>query len=279
MQWKKIDISIWFEIDGVEQLIVIEDKVGSSIHYKQLERYFEEINCHNNYWREKEKQKKHILEKYVKEEGNVFKIFYKNNVIDEWESKYIKKLGWKIYDINLLYELFKDVETENNILSDYKEYITNSYFSSIRKQPPSEWDLISWHAFFNEYKRSECISNESEMGCYQNEYYYMKFFVKDHEKDYPCFEIRSRDFSFDNINGKCSLIIRVVLYNLEKQPNIENINQWQSMLKMRGFNLNHRKDITKLKQIGTIEIRNFENSEIGLINVFNDVSTLLSEIF
>ena len=31
-QWKKIDVSVWFKVDGMEHLIVIEDKTDSKEH-------------------------------------------------------------------------------------------------------------------------------------------------------------------------------------------------------------------------------------------------------
>ena len=114
---------------------------------------------------------------------------------------------------------------------------------------------------------------------YQKEYYYIKFFVKGHEKDLPCFEIRSRDFKYDKSSEKCSIVVRAVLYNLTEQANAKSIEAWQQSLKKHGFSLNHRTDITKHKQIGIIEITNFENNDQALTNVFNNISILLSEIF
>ena len=138
--------------------------------------------------------------------------------------------------------------------------------------------MISWHSFFNDYYTLDCISDKKEINCYQKEYYYIKFFVKGHENDLPCFEIRSRDFKFDGNNGKCSIVVRAVLYNLTEQANAKSIEDWQQSLKKHGFNLNHRTDITKHKQIGIIEITNFENNDQALTDVFDNISILLSEI-
>lgn len=274
-QWKNIDISIWFKIDGIEQLIVIEDKTGSGIHDDQLARYEKEIIGHNDFWRNKENN----TERYIEKGGNVFKVFYKTNIIDAWEAKHTEGLGWKTYDIYSIYDIFKDINTDNEVLGYYIEYIKNIHSAVKREQPPSEWGLISWHSFFNDYHLLDCISEKKEINCYQKEYYYIKFFVKGHEDDMPCFEIRSRDFKFDKSNGKNCIVVRAVLYNLTEQANAESIESWQQSLKKHGFSLNYRTDITRHKQIGTIEITDFENNDQALTNVFNKISILLSEIF
>lgn len=277
-QWKNIDISIWFKIDGIEQLIVIEDKTGSGIHDDQLARYEKEIIGHNDFWRNEENRKRYNIERYIEKGGNVFKVFYKTNIIDEWEAKHTEGLGWKTYDIYSIYNLFKDIETDNEVLGYYIEYIKKIHYAARREQPPSEWGLISWHSFFNDYHLLECVSEKKEINCYQKEYYYIKIFIKGHKNDLPCFEIRSRDFKFDKSSGKCSIVVRAVLYNLTEQASAKSIEDWQQSLKKHGFSLNHRTDITKHKQIGIIEITNFENNDQALTDVFDNISILLSEI-
>ena len=98
-QWKNIDVSIWFKVDEKEHLIVIEDKTGSGIHDDQLKRYSEEINNHNDFWRNEENRKKYKTERYVEDDENIFKVFYKTNIIDQWEKDNAIKNTWKIYDI------------------------------------------------------------------------------------------------------------------------------------------------------------------------------------
>ena len=278
-QWKNIDISIWFKIDGIEQLIVIEDKTGSGIHDDQLVRYEKDIIGHNDFWRNEENRKKYNVDRYIEKNGNVFKVFYKTNIIDEWEAKHTEGLGWKTYDIYSIYDIFKDINTDNEVLGYYIDYIKKIHSAARREQSPSEWGLISWHSFFNDYPPLVCVSEEKEINCYQKEYYYIKFFVKGHEKDLPCFAIRSRDFKFDKSSGKCSIVVRAVLYNLTEQANAHAIEAWQQSLKKHGFRLNYRNDIAKHKQIGAIEITDFEDNDQALTNVFNNISILLSEIF
>lgn len=278
-QWKNIDISIWFQIDGEEHLIVIEDKTGSGIHDDQLARYEKEIIKHNDFWNKEENRNKYKPERYVEKRENIFKIFYKTNIIDSWEKDCVEKNKWKACDIYFIYNLFSNLETDNEVLEYYIEHIKSIYTAAKRTLPPSEWNLISWHAFFNDYHLPDCISQNQEVNCYQKKYYYIKFFVKGHEKNMPCFEIRSRNFKIDKDSGKCSTIARAVLYNLSQLASAEDIEKWQDQLKKYGFNLNYRGNISKHKQIGWIMLKDIENTESALINALDHLSELLSLIF
>ena len=95
----------------------------------------------------------------------------------------------------------------------------------------------------------------------------------------PCFEIRNRDFKNIENEKKCSLLVRVVLYNLSNQANEHTIKEWQQSLKNHGFKLNHRNDISTHKQIGSICIENIDNTEKCLSITFDRINTLLSSLF
>lgn len=277
-QWKKIDVSVWFKVDGEEYLIVIEDKTGSGIHDDQLTKYYEEIQNHNEYW--KKRGEDYRTERYLKNEKNIFKVFYKTNIIDQWERDNAEESGWKnIYDINSIYTLFSNIDTDNEVLGYYIDYIKKIHSAAKREENPSEWNLISWHSFFNDYHPLDCISDKKEINCYQKEYYYIKFFVKGHENDLPCFEIRSRDFKFDGNSGKCSILVRVVLYNLSKPAKAEDIDEWKKLLGQQGFKLNNKKDISKQKQIGIYDLEVLGNNEEKLTEGFNEICELLSRMF
>ena len=170
-QWKNIDISIWFKVDGDEHLLVIEDKTGSEIHNDQLKKYSLEIKKHSDFWKNEEHQKTKRSERYIENDQNIFKIFYKTNIIDQWENDNAKSCGWKIYDIYSIYELFSDINTDNEVLGYYQEYIQKTYSAAKREIPLNEWNLISWHSFFNDYQTPDCISSKKDINCYQKEYY------------------------------------------------------------------------------------------------------------
>ena len=73
--------------------------------------------------------------------------------------------------------------------------------------------------------------------------------------------------------------MRAVLYNLSYTVNAEDIKTWQESLEKHGFILNHKKDISKLKQIGYFVKTDIENNEISLTNALNKISALFSTIF
>lgn len=283
-QWKNIDISIWFKVDGKEHLIIIEDKTESGVHDNQLDRYEKEINDHNNFWRNETNRKKYTQERYLEKDSTLFKVFYKTNIIDDWEKEYANEQnGWETFDIFDIYNIFKGLQTDNEVLGYYKEHIEKIYSSASRKDIPSNWDLISWHSFFNSYEPCSFVSPKTEINCYQKEYYYIKLFVKDHEKDLPCFEIRSRDFKVDSETGKCSIIARAVLYNLSDEAQNaltkDKIIEWQGLISNYGFKLNQKSDINKHKQIGNFVINDIENNEESLTNALDYMCELLNSIF
>ncbi len=113
-QLNKIDITVQIETSlGRKIKLFIEDKTFSNEH-NQLSIYDKFIDDINDY--------------------EVYKIFYKTNLIDDEEQKRIQnvndtnKTDWKIYDIYRIYGFFSEyISSDNLILSQYSEYITQIY--------------------------------------------------------------------------------------------------------------------------------------------------------
>ena len=276
-QWKNIDIALWFRIDGEDYLVVIEDKVGSQEH-NQLKIYNDAINGHNNWWKH---NKDACTETYVREDirfakddDHIFKIFYKTDIIDEEEKRRVEAQNWKIYSIYDIYPLLQDIQPTSELLGSYMEHVRKTWNDAMRTSLPSEWNILAWHSLFNEYTHKIDISQHKEINTFQGAYYYTKFFVKGHENDMPCFEIRSRDFVFDG--NRFSMKILAVLYNYEGEATKEQIDAWQTALSSAGFSLNHRKN---MKQIAWLEIGDIENSEAGIRTALDRASELLVNTF
>ena len=279
-QWKSIDISVRFEIDGKERLIVIEDKTGSGIHDSQLAKYADSIKEHDVFWRKTENRKKYPNHpRYTENDDDVFMIFYKTNIVDAWERKEAEDCGWQVYDIYRINEIFEDLTSDNEVLCYYLEHIRKMRICAERRMPPSSWDLMSWHSFFASYHVPDCVSEHTEINCYQKKYYYIKLFVKGHEGDVPCLEIRSRDVIPDKNGDRFSITVRAVLYNLSDPASAEIISHWQKLLEKHGFTLNYRKNVSRHKQIGVIRINSIENNEQALTNALNEAGKLLSRVF
>lgn len=284
-QWKKIDVSIWFKIDGVDYLIVIEDKVESAEH-DQLDKYTKSITEHNDWWKEHqtryEKTRKEQDIRFINDEKNIFKIFYKTDLVDDEERKRVKDYGWCLYDLNEIARLFADLSATDEILRDYCDHIHEKATAIRRETPPSKWGLLEWHAFFRDYEPSELISAKKEIGRYQNSFYYIKFFVKGHETDYPCLEIRSRDFVFDENTGRNCQTALAVLYSIDRAKigiTRETIDAWQQKLIQNEFHPSNRKDVETHQQIAKITRECAEDTEESLKQTLYQLETLLAKTF
>lgn len=110
--------------------IIIEDKVFSSDHSRQLERYFENI-------------------KYKGVEDNhILRIYYKTG--EEYQKERLKIKVFEIYEKqDILAVIPKDFH--NNILSEYRSYIENlQLLSDYKEQSIEMWDTNAWIRFVNE---------------------------------------------------------------------------------------------------------------------------------
>ena len=270
-QWKNIDVSIWFKINNEEHLIVIEDKVGSKEH-DQLEKYNNEIDLHNTYWNKRKKSKDSI--RYVTNNQNIFKVFYKTNVMDNDEVERVKKQDWKIFNIFDIYKLLENIVPTSELLKFYLEHIKFLYLSAKRDFPLDKWNLISWHSFFNDYELIDEISSTKTVGTFQNQFYYIRLFVKECEDVLPCFEIRSRDFKFQK--NKFTIKIKAMLSELQHNPLKDEISKWKKIFKDAGFIVNN-KDVKK--QIGYINVDFNGNTENDLKHALDSVSKMLCNIF
>lgn len=284
-QWKNIDVSIWFKIDGVDYLIVIEDKVESAEH-DQLDKYTKSIKEHNDWWKEHqtryEKTRKEQDIRFINDEKNIFKIFYKTDLIDKEEEERVNGYGWRPYGLREIDALFADLSATDEILRDYCDHIHEKAMAIKRETPPSKWGLLEWHAFFHDYEPSALVSAKKEIGRYQNSYYYIKFFVKGHETDYPCLEIRSRDFVFYEKTGRICQTALAVLYSIDRAKTDitqKNIITWQMKLMRNGFQPTNRKDVKTQQQIAKITLECAEDTEESLKKTLYQLETLLAKAF
>ena len=144
-QVENIDICVDFKVDGVDHILIIEDKVESNEHDNQLQRYMEiiaEWNKGNH-----AKRPSHF-------------IYYKPRKLSDVEEKAIKKAKiskrkwqWRSFDINHVYYFFQQYLKHGNIIiQQYAEYISNIFHSykEVSTDPLSEWSELNWKTFFNQ---------------------------------------------------------------------------------------------------------------------------------
>ena len=224
-QWKKIDVSVWFEIEEDDKLyvIAIEDKTTSEEH-NQLEAYNKALN---------------------EKSANCYKIFYKPSKIEEIEIDRVKKSGWRIYDIEKINGLFEDfTDSSSEILRYYSQHISNLAKAwknvSLPQRHDTIMDCISWQAFF---ENTLCVPLRKK-GYDCSTYIYRNMFAGvticlQHEKQ-PYLEIRSEDF-FGNDRKELHGKIRVLLLGYE----VDN-GKWDSF-KKRARNFNSQNKLKTLK--------------------------------
>ena len=158
-QWKNIDVSIWFTIQGEEYLIVIEDKTTSEEH-KQLDNYNKKIQEHIDW----------LIKNNKKPIKQVYKVFYKTAQISGVEKERIEEAGWNnIFDIDTIYKLFKDVKnTRSEVLDGYANHIRdiNDTYNNFENIPFEKW--LYNNTIFQAYVQKNLKVDYS--GCYNGIY-------------------------------------------------------------------------------------------------------------
>jgi len=129
-QYKHIDILC---IVNNKYAIIIEDKVNTSNHSNQLQRYLDDIK--------KEFSEDKIVAIY-------YKIYDQSNYYDIKKNKYIPFLRKDILNI------LESYNGNNNIIQNYKSYIINieNNVQSYKKLDLQNWNNNSWIGFFKEIK-------------------------------------------------------------------------------------------------------------------------------
>lgn len=189
-QLKKIDITVQIETSlGRKIKLFIEDKTFSNEH-NQLSVYDKFIDDINDY--------------------EVYKIFYKTNLIDEEEQKRVQnvndtnKTDWKIYDIYRIYGFFsKYISSDNLILSQYSEYITQIYkaITNTKKPQDNQTNLhfLQWQAYFRNVVIPALKGNGISYQCSTwkaGQFPYVVLYIKKSgygDRKIPYLEIQSRD--------------------------------------------------------------------------------------
>ena len=133
-QWEKIDV--WVEVNN-QYFLGIEDKIGSSVHSNQLNRYKE---IAKNYYKDKNYELKFIY----------FKMYEQADSSEVEQAEYL----WfrRAQMLPILADYIKEVGENhaNNILLDYylKLKKLNEDINSYQTQPLTDWSWDAWHGFY-----------------------------------------------------------------------------------------------------------------------------------
>lgn len=123
---------IFFTVINNSIVILFEDKVNSTIHDEQLERYVRTIDSEFS---------KKIIER----------VYLKTDIVWKEERTEILKNGFKLVDLLELVEVLKP-ETNNAIYDDFVDHINLKLkdYKSYKITPCVEWNKQAWDGFLYE---------------------------------------------------------------------------------------------------------------------------------
>ena len=142
-QWCNIDV--WAEINE-DAFLIIEDKIGTSEHDNQLERYREIVE---NEYKNKRNQ---LFFTYVKTENDPLSI-----------EKEIRDLGYKTINRQDLLVTLNTYKGSHPLVIDYRLHLqiiedaTNNY----KNIPVDNWGWYEWQGFYKELEKHICVENWS----------------------------------------------------------------------------------------------------------------------
>ena len=189
--WSQVahmDVGCDFYFDGDEKYatkyLVIEDKVGSSQHNNQLEKY----NTTINNW-----------DKRAKKGSRAIKVYYKTTPTNDWEEKRVSVAGWTLIPFDEIVRFWEKYQSHpNQIVSFYASHICSVGESSKATSKPSTNDLLAWGSYFKKTIIPELEKRglNANFVCDQTRYgyTYLNIYPKGRNNDKtPYLEIRSRD--------------------------------------------------------------------------------------
>ena len=207
LQYKHMDIVIDFKINGVPNLMIIEDKINSSTHDNQLIRYKNEVAR----WNAGDKA-----------DRQSFFIYYKTGKMDEYEICEVEEAGWQAF----LFESIKDFwqsyrKNQNLVIAQYANHIAESWNDSQYKELPLGGDneklpqkrtIQRWAGFFENFlKQNIDVNCDMHIDTFYN-YAALQVRPKGKTKEgVPYLEIKSRDC----LEGK--FVASVLLHDADKK--------------------------------------------------------------
>ena len=136
-----IDVLLTVEYDGEVYKIIIEDKVNSSEHDNQLQRYKNSITDHNT---------------------KVIGIYFKTGFQSDYSKVY--EAGYKVFNRTDMLELLRDCKSDNAILNDFRNYWEDfeSIAKSYKTEPIEKWS--DWQTVNGFYDEMKSLLEEKEGG-------------------------------------------------------------------------------------------------------------------
>ena len=142
-QWKNIDI--WAEINE-NILLIIEDKVETSEHSNQLERY-----------------KETALEEYGDSDIQIYCTYVKTGNETNVILENIRAKGYNTIERSSILECIKNESDSHPLLKDYYNHLLKfeRATSAFKIDPITKWDWYAWQGFYKELEKFLHKSNWS----------------------------------------------------------------------------------------------------------------------
>ena len=134
-QWKNIDI--WAEIND-NILLIIEDKVETSEHSNQLERY-----------------KETALEEYGDTDMQLYCTYLKTGNEPNVILENIRAKGYHTIERSSILECIKDEANSHPLLKDYYNHLLEieTATSAFMSKPLNKWNWYAWQGFYKELEK------------------------------------------------------------------------------------------------------------------------------
>lgn len=264
-QLKDMDICVDFKLDGESSVLIIEDKIGTSTHDDQLHRYMIAVDK----WNEKHNGRSSYF------------VYYKPRVLSDDEVKAVKEIelkdhnwAWQIFDINKIYEFFKEYEDSDNlIIKYYSEHVRKIKESCDNVKLPKENNILEWRSYFENVLKNKMVYDQVKYGIEVGEYraLYATFVIYVKGKDNkitPYFEIRSRDCLNNNLTGRI-LIYKKEMSESQIQDYKKNVELQHGLIKRE----NHKKQIASTKELSYKDEKDFIELIQKLVAEFIDITS------
>jgi len=270
-QYKDIDVLC---IINEEYYIIIEDKTNTSHHDNQLDKYY------NLIYKDLKIDSKNILCIYYKS-GEEYNLSQLNSQTDtdtyiDWEYKLFSKKDI----LNVL-----DMELDNQILIDYKSYITNLERESDYKQLNiKEWTTNTWICFVRDLKEDGLnLGNNITHGRGANKGIYFQYTVITSDKIgfylRISFEKKKIEFKLENEGNEPTKELVSKYYGYLKQFNNENIKiqRGRSSSSKGTITLCSTEDIFLITNNGLIDFDKTKDFIQQTINIHSNIMKYINK--
>lgn len=174
-QFKKIDIIVNFKVNGKPHCLIIEDKTNSSEHSDQLQKYKDEVLS----WPETS-------------ERPTSYVYYKTGELNDDEIKKTEKAGFRIVELKDIYNFFKTLNTDSEIINHYSEHIKNLYEERdvvSKDKNTINWSFENWKTYCKKIISPRYNNLTFYYSFYLGRYFSLIIYFKGEFSESSCLEI------------------------------------------------------------------------------------------